>query len=147
MTYQNDAETPLTMRDWRRAAADIAFSTALSEDTCERNCLVRLVALLASHPAEKFVDAVADVSPMIEARAYASAALSIIEPHASYLLSSPVDGCRMATVVLKDSNEEHHAEGATAAIALVGAFAAALAGSHCMQKLDSSPESQTFHIN
>jgi hypothetical protein len=57
-----------------------------------------------------------------------AAALRLVEARAGYMLSHGIGGSHVATVVLAGQNAETSAEGASAALALLGALAAALAG-------------------
>lgn len=57
-----------------------------------------------------------------------AAALRLVEARAGYMLSRGVGGTHVATVVLDGQGAETSAEGASAALALLGALAAALAG-------------------
>lgn len=113
---------------WREAAADLAFTSAFATPDGGGEHVLALAALLGSHPASVLpVDASA-VQRLIEAGGDAAAALTLVEALVGFMLSRAPGGRHMATVVLAGQADEHHAEGASAALALVGALAAALAG-------------------
>lgn len=57
-----------------------------------------------------------------------AAVLRLVEARAGYMLSHGIGGIHVATVVLDGQGAETSAEGASAALALLGALAAALAG-------------------
>lgn len=83
---------------------------------------------MAGHPVAVLAADVGRIDALVAAGADASAALALVEPLASFMLSGAPGGRHLATVVLAGQADEHHAEGASAALALVGALATALAG-------------------
>lgn len=113
---------------WREAAADLAFTSAFATSDGGAEHVLALAALLGSHPATALPADLGAVQKLTEAGGDAAAALALVEPLAGYMLSCAPGGRHMATIVLAGQADEHHAEGASAALALVGALAAALAG-------------------
>jgi len=117
---------------WRQRLADLALACAGSYAADEGACLREMAALLTSAP-EGHARGLARPDPaaleaLIAAGAGASAALAMLDGgEAGYLLSSGGNGQHMASVILLGNAEELTASGDTAALALVGALAMALA--------------------
>ncbi len=82
------------------------------------------------------------VPALLSVRAYASAALALLPPEAGYMLSRGGHGSHMASLVLPGMDEEVTAEGASAALALLGALAAALHAALQSGALSSYPGGQ-----
>lgn len=114
---------------WRESMADLAFASAFATADGAIDHLRTLVDLLTTHPRGGPRLDWTEIDRLIAARADASAALTLLEPLAGYMLSRAPGGRHLATVVLADQAQEHHAEGASVSLALVGALATALAGS------------------
>lgn len=72
---------------------------------------------------------VAVIEAMLGAGAETAAALTLVEGRGGYILSHGPSGSHMASVVFEGLAEEASATGASAALALIGALAATLAGS------------------
>lgn len=68
------------------------------------------------------------IEAMIAVGAETAAALALLEGRGGYILSHGPSGSHMASVVFEDLTEEASATGATAALALIGALSATLAG-------------------
>lgn len=108
--------------------ADIAFASAIADEASGCDNASDLAQLLADHPDRLLPDFTSKVAALAASGADASAALALVEPLASYMLSGAPGGRHLATIVLAGQTEEHHAEGASAALALIGALSMALAG-------------------
>lgn len=128
MTDDTAESESAALRAWRDGLADIAFSGAFMDADGSTECVVDLARQIADHPQRLLPDMVAQVEALVAANAQASAALALVEPLACFMLSGAPGGRYLATVVPLGQVDEHHAEGASAALALCGALATALAG-------------------
>lgn len=113
---------------WREALADIAFTSAFATGDGAAEHVLALAELLAAHPLQDMAIDHEALRRMTDCGGHSAAALALVESLAGYMLSGAPGGRSMATVVLAGQADEHHAEGANAALALVGALATALAG-------------------
>ncbi len=127
MTNSLTSDDSARTANWRAQAADIAFASAVLEPASAASCIGDMARLLADHPDAKVAGRIPPVGVWLAHGANAAAALALVEPLAGYMLSRSPGGRHMATVVLAGQADEHHAEGHCAALALVGALAAALA--------------------
>ncbi|MBS0476165.1 MAG: hypothetical protein JSR28_13605 [Proteobacteria bacterium] len=127
MDHGPNSELAPQLAAWRDAVGELAFASAFA--TPDGGCdLVRsLASLVQTHPQLSLAIDEPLVAALLDVSADASAALALVEPLAGYMLSRAPGGRHLATVVLVDQASEHHAEGASAALALVGALATALA--------------------
>ncbi|MFM5885053.1 MAG: hypothetical protein ACKOQ3_06975 [Novosphingobium sp.] len=110
------------------ALADLAFACAFATPDGGCDQVAALTALVSAHPHWQAAFDYAAVERFLAAGADASAALALIEPVAGYMLSRAPGGRHLVTAVLAGQAQEFHAEGSSAALALVGALATALAG-------------------
>ncbi|MBV1916931.1 MAG: hypothetical protein KUG65_02545 [Sphingomonadaceae bacterium] len=79
--------------------------------------------------------ALAAIESMLACRAYESAALTLVEDDATFMLSRGGDGCCLASMVSYGGDEEVIAQGATPALAVLAVRAAALlagVGERCL---------------
>ena len=110
----------------------MAFDTAAASGAEQLECVAQGCSLLQSMPPQLVQAfgraAVRDVSPLLAAGAPAEAVLALLDGWAGYMLSCGAGGRPMATVVVEALGGEASAEGATPALALLGALAALLAG-------------------
>ncbi|MBS0481467.1 MAG: hypothetical protein JSR96_04825 [Proteobacteria bacterium] len=107
------------------ALMDLGIACALAEADEAGGLLRDAAALLgigAMPPSQR-----QRVEMMLEAHAHDAAALAMVERRAGYMLSYAPGGRHLATVVLARQVHETSAEGASAALALIGALAVALA--------------------
>lgn len=112
---------------FRDALSDIAFACAFATPDGGCDQVAALAALVRANSHWSAVFDTIGVARLVKAGADASAALALVEPVAGYMLSRAPGGRHLATVVLAGQSQEAHAEGASAALALVGALATALA--------------------
>jgi hypothetical protein len=136
------SEVAAALAAWRDAAADLAFTSAFATPDGSAEYVLALARLLATHTVSPLASDEEALGRLISANAAASAALSVIEPLAGYMLSCSPGGRHMETVVLAGQAEEYHAEGSSAALALIGAMATALAGPMA-GSASTGPESRT----
>ncbi|MBC2670499.1 hypothetical protein ACFOON_03000 [Novosphingobium piscinae] len=120
------------LEDWRDRLADLATACAGAYADEEHTHLLALHALVAAAPHPVLVTGLAVPAEirllgLLEAGGAASAALALIGPECGYLLSRGSNGDHLASVVLPGASQEVSACGDTAALALVGALARALA--------------------
>ena len=113
---------------WREAVADLAFTSAFATADGGAEHVLALADQLGAHPVHPLPIDRDALARLVAAGGEAAAALALVEPLAGYMLSCAPSGRAMASVVLAGQADEHHAEGASAALALVGALATALAG-------------------
>lgn len=113
---------------WRGFAAECEESTPAEEADRIREAwtLCRLApagmrALFAGLPAASRVEG------LLAADAAESAALALVGPGMGYMLSRGGHGVALASLVLRQGEADHSAEGATLALALLSALARALA--------------------
>lgn len=134
---------------WREAIADIAFTSAFATGDGAAEHVLALAELLAAHPLQDMAIDHEALRRMTDCGAPSAAALALVEPLAGYMLSGAPGGRSMATVVLAGQADEHHAEGANAALALVGALATALAGPTVGTGVSALPgqPGTTHHLN
>ncbi|WP_296680660.1 hypothetical protein [Novosphingobium sp.] len=114
---------------WVQRMADIAFACAVTGAAEGAALIADLAHALARHPQGRFTDHTEQLAQLLAARADVTAVLVLVEPLASYMLSAAPGAAHLATVVARGASMEHHAEGNSAALALAGALASALAGS------------------
>jgi len=120
-------------RNWQACLADLVLACAAASPA-QTSVLVRAThALLIAAPKSwrgQLVDlpSLDRIESQIAVGADLSAALSLVEGRGSYILSHGPASTHMATVAFEGICEEASATGETAALALVGALAAALAG-------------------
>lgn len=120
------------LEDWRDRLADLATACAGAYADEEQARLREIHALLAAAPhpaliAGLLVPAESRLVRLLEAGGTTSAALALIGPDCGYLLSRGSNGDHLASLVLPGAAQEVSACGDTAALALVGALALALA--------------------
>lgn len=112
--------------------AALAFDTAVAPAADQQDFVVQGSTLLQAMPpqlAQAFGRApVRDVAALLTAGAPTEAVLALLDGWAGYMLSCGPGGRPMATVVVETMGGEASAEGATPALALLGALAALLAG-------------------
>lgn len=128
MSEPPPSELAAALAAWRDAAADLAFTSAFATPDGSAEHVLALARLLATHPVNPLACDEEALGHLNSANGAASAALTVIEPIAGYMLSCSPGGRHMATVVLAGQADEYHAEGSSAALALIGAMATALAG-------------------
>lgn len=117
---------------WQRQMAALAFDSAAATGAEQDEFVGLALSLLQAMP-QQLVQAtgrspVPDVAPLLGAGAPTEAALALLGGWAGYMLSCGAGGRPMATVVVEALGGEASAEGATPALALLGALAALLAG-------------------
>ena len=122
-----------TLEAWQDRLAELAFSCASATSSEAGEQVLAARDLLSTAPGEwarRFAGLPdhAALAALIAAGGTLSAALSLIEGRAGYMLSQAQAGCPMATVVFEGLTGEASAEGDCAATALIGALAATLAG-------------------
>ncbi|MDE8651344.1 hypothetical protein [Novosphingobium album (ex Liu et al. 2023)] len=120
----------MTRGEWRRRLHDVAMACAGSRPGEQAERLREIRALIAYVPGDTLIDGLATYSAarlemLIEARAYETAALSLIDD-AGYMMSRGSDGHFLVSVVLPGQTSERMAGGPTLALAMVGALAMAL---------------------
>ncbi|WP_374281534.1 hypothetical protein [Novosphingobium sp.] len=118
---------------WQEQLAEIAFNCAAASTAEAADLILATRDLLASAPGEwgrRFAGLPdrAALAALIAAGATTTAALSLVEGRAGFLLSQAQAGCPLATVVIEGLTGEASAEGDCLATALLGALTAALAG-------------------
>lgn len=121
-------------RNWQACLADMAFACGLAQASQTGTLLRAVHDLLRDAPRSWhacFQDLLCAqaLDAHIAAGAEVVAAMAMIDGRGSYMLSHGPDSKHMATVIFEGFCEEASAEGETAALALLGAMAAALAGS------------------
>ncbi|MFC0590435.1 hypothetical protein ACFFF7_13570 [Novosphingobium aquiterrae] len=120
----NQREQQAAFRD---ALADLAFGCAYATPDGGCDQIDALAALVQAHPHWSAIFDTSVVTRLVQTGADASAALALVEQVGGYMLSRAPGGRHLATVVLAGQSQEVHAEGASAALALIGALATALA--------------------
>ena len=89
------------------------------------------------------------VEVMIAAGAFETAALAVIGDHATWMLSKGGEGRCLASLILPGMSEEVTSEGATPALALLGAWASAALVSRGAPAAEQSPPARptgaSFH--
>lgn len=117
---------------WQQQMAALAFDSAAASGAEQHEFVGLAVSLLQTMPTQLVQAAgrgpVPDVAPLLAGGAPAEAALALLDSWAGYMLSCGPGGRAMATVVVEPLGGEASAEGATPALALLGALAALLAG-------------------
>lgn len=116
---------------WRQAMAGLALACAGAEADGAGELVMAARELLAAAPGGAMgkVPTREQVEAWIAAGAETVAALALVEDWAGYMLSHGAGGTHMATVAWPSKGGEASAEAPHAAIALIGAMAAMLAGS------------------
>lgn len=122
-----------TVKTWQDRLAELAFSCASATTSEAGEQVLAARDLLSAAPGEwgRRLAGLPDraaLQALIAAGGTLSAALSLIEGRAGYMLSQAQAGCPMATVVFEGLTGEASAEGDCPATALIGALAATLAG-------------------
>lgn len=125
--------TGLALGEWQESLAEQAYACAAASVDEAGDLILAMRDLLARAPGEwgRRFAGLADrgsLARLIAAGGASSAALSLVEGRAGYLLSQAPSGCPMATVVFESLTGEASAEGDCLATALLGALAATLAG-------------------
>lgn len=117
---------------WQRQMAALAFDSAAATGGEQQEFVALASSLLQAMPhqlGQAFGrSASRDIAPLLEAGAPTEAVLALLDGWAGYMLSCGPGGQPMATVVVEAMGGEASAEGATPALALLGALAALLAG-------------------
>lgn len=122
-----------TVRHWQACLADMVFACSVAP-VSQTSVLLRAThALLLAAPQAIGLDfgdipPVELLEPQLRAKAEVASVLALIEGRGSYMLSHGPGGTHLATVVFAGTCEEASATGASAALALLGALAASLAG-------------------
>lgn len=111
-------------RGLRTALADLGFACAWAAPDDAGDLLRAAVDLIGKSGA---VPSAATIDTLIAAGAHDALALALVEPRAGYMLSHAPGGKHLATVVVSEAGAEFSAEGQSAALALLGALASALA--------------------
>lgn len=127
-------------REWRRGSAELALACAGSLAAEEPARLRELSVLLAAAPSGLARGLIRPEPRELESLATTGAALVValrlIEAaEGAYLLSCGGAGGHMASVVLPGADEEVTASGDTAALAMIGALALALADTGTLNPL------------
>lgn len=126
-------QTAAAIGAWQEQLAEIAFNCAAASADEAADLVLATRDVLAGAPGEwgrRFAglpDRAALIA-LLAAGAASTAALSLVEGRAGFLLSQAQAGCPMATVVIEGLTGEASAEGDCLATALLGALTAALAG-------------------
>lgn len=123
----------LAQHDWLDRMADLAFACADASADETADLVQGAHALITAAPGHwraqfHTLPSSETLSRMLASGAELSAAMALIEGHAGYMLSHAPGGMHLATVVFEGLTEEASAEGETAALALIGALAATMAG-------------------
>lgn len=123
----------LAQHDWLDRMADLAFACADATAGETAELVQGAHALIAAAPGTwraqfRKLPSSDSLSRLLAAGAELSAAMALIEGHAGFMLSHAPGGMHLATVVFEGLTEEASAEGETAALALIGALAATMAG-------------------
>lgn len=105
---------------WSAEFAELAYACAAADAGQAGALLAAAGRLLGGEPD--------GLDALLAAGGADAAALRLVEARAGYMLSRGIGGSHVATVVLDGHSGETSAEGASAALALLGALAAALAG-------------------
>lgn len=121
------------LQHWRSELAELAFACASAAPAEAGDLVLAARDLLAAAPGEwgrrlAGLPSRAALAALLAAGGSTSAALTLIEGRAGYMLSHAPAGCPMATVVFEGLTAEASAEGDCPATALLGAIAACLAG-------------------
>lgn len=115
---------------------DCVASAACEEaDRVREACLLLQGTPLSNREASDF----AAIEAMLACGAAASAALAVLGPEVSFMLSRGASGSCLATVVVDDDSEEMMSEGATVALALLAAHASLL-----ISRLDDDLEARSM---
>jgi hypothetical protein len=116
---------------WKARARDLAALCAVSAPCEERERLDEALSLLAQrgpiagpHAGNELDEA--GLAALVAAGGSLSAAVTLLGESAGYMISRGQGGVCMATVVLDGSGREETAEGASPALALLGAYLMAL---------------------
>lgn len=117
---------------WQKQMAALAFDSGAASGAEQHEFVGLAFSLLQAMP-QQLVQAsgrgpVPDVAPLLGSGAPVEAALALLDGWAGYMLSCAPGGRAMATVVVESLGGEASAEGASPALALLGALAALLAG-------------------
>lgn len=117
---------------WQKQMAALAFDSAVAAGTEQHEFVGLALSLLQTMPTP-LAQAVGrgplpDIDQLLRANAPTEATLTLLDGWAGYMLSCGAGGRPMATVVIETLGGEASAEGATPALALLGALAALLAG-------------------
>lgn len=110
----------------RTRLAELGFACAWA-GAAESGGLLREAAVLLAADGQPVSLSAGALEALIAGGGHDAAALALIEHCAGYMLSHAPGGRFLATVVLAGRNGETSAEGETAAMALIGALASALA--------------------
>lgn len=112
--------------------AALAFDSGVASGAEQAGFIGLALALLQAMPPPLVQaagrSAVPDIGQLLAAGAPTEAALALLDGWAGYMLSCGPGGRPMATVVVEPLGGEASAEGASPALALLGALAALLAG-------------------
>lgn len=123
----------LSTPGWRDQLAELALACAAAGRADGAELVQRALDLLGTAPPalrglRVEAGAARRVAALLAGDAADAAALALLEGRAGYLLSRGTTGPHMATVVVDGADGEASGEGDSAALALVGALAALLAG-------------------
>jgi len=123
----------LNAYDWLDHLADLAFACTDAEASEGADLVREAHSLISAAPAlwrGQFsqLPSSSAIEAVLSQGGELAAVLALIENHAGYMLSHSPGGTHLATVVFEGLTEEASAEGASAALALLGAMAAAMAG-------------------
>lgn len=127
----NHSKTPLQI--WQDDLADLAFACTSARRDQEAELLRGVHALLEQAPgswARHFAGGLTlpALDVLIAAGGANAAALALVEGRGGYMLSHGSQSGHIATVVIDGMAKEASATGETAALAILGALAACLAG-------------------
>lgn len=123
---------------WRSQFEDLALTASAAPAASERTLIESLLGLLASMPMRAQSIGYREPNPrellpLLDANGSASAILLMLPAQSGLMTSRGTEGCHIASVILRTSPEESTSVGHTFALAVVGAFALAVA--------DSDPDS------
>ncbi len=119
--------------DWYQRLSDLSLACAGAEKVGTA-CLLRAARRLLSEAPQPWRQVFAQLPPredfdaLISAGGEAAAALALVEGRGSYMISYGPGGQHLATVVFEGQSGEASAQGASLALAVLGALAASLAG-------------------
>lgn len=116
---------------WREALHDLALSCRDDDRARTPERLQEMNALLVDAPDVSLLEGLRAVSPvrmeaLLKLGAWETAALSMLDDGARYMLSRSDEQRSLATVVLPTTRQEKTSSGSSPALAIVGALALAL---------------------
>ena len=127
---------------WLKKLRDLAVHCPANEPHSAANRIRELNYLIGAAPEPALLEGLRAIAPyrleaLIDAGACDAAALKLFGEGSSYLLSRSGDDLVMATVALLGTMQEKSAQGATPALALVGAIARSLANAAAAARMRS----------